>query len=142
HASVHWAAVKVIADHVMGFFVGMRDVARYLLRMLSRIAHEREHRHGVITVLLCQHAEINGARINTRWRACFQATDAQRKFTQTTRQRNGRRSASTATAVVIQTDMDFAIQEGPDSQYDGFRAELEAHLGYGTHNAIVFNDKI
>ena len=84
HASIHWAAIEVIADHVMGFLVGMRDVARYLLRMLSRIAHEREHRHRIITVLLRQHAEINGARVNTRRCTGFQAADAQRQFTQTT----------------------------------------------------------
>ena len=84
HTGVHWAAIEVIADHVMGFFIGVRDVARHLLRMLSRIAHEREHRHRIITVLLRQHAEINGARVNTRRCTGFQAADAQRQFTQTT----------------------------------------------------------
>ena len=82
HAGVHRAAIEVIADHVMGFFVGMRDIARYLLRMLCRIAHEREDRHWVITVLLCQHAEINGARVNTGWRTGFQTAHTQRQFTQ------------------------------------------------------------
>ena len=142
YASVHWAAIEVIADHLMGFFVGMRDVARYLLRVLRRVAHERENRHRVIAVLLGQYAEINGARIDTRRRAGFQTADAQRQFTQTTRQRNGRRIASTATAVVVQTNMDFAVQECPDRQHHGFGAELEAHLGHGAHDAIVLNDKI
>ena len=142
HASIHGAAIEVITDHVMGFLVGMRDVARYLLRMLCRIAHERENRHGVITVLLRQHAEINGARINTRRSTGFQAADAQRQFTQTARQWNRRRIASRATAVVIQTDMNFTVQEGAHGQHHGFRAELEAHLGHGAHDAIVLNDKI
>ena len=126
----------------MGFFVGMRDVARYLLRMLRRIAHEREDRHRVITVLLRKHAEINGARINT-WRcASLQAAYAQWQFTQTTRERNGWRIACTATAVVIQTNMNFPVQEGADGQYHRFGAEFKAHLGHSTHDAIVLNDKI
>ena len=142
HAGVHWAAIEVAADHVMGFFIGVRDVARHLLRMLRRIAHEREHRHRVITVLLCQYAEINGTRINSRRRTGFQAAYAQRQLTQTTRQRNRRRIARTATAVVVQTNMDFTVQECPDRQYHRFCAELETHLGHGANNAIVFHDKI
>ena len=142
HAGVHRAAIEVIADHIMGFLVGVRDVARHLLRMLCRIAHKREDRHWVITVLLRQHAEINGARINTRRRAGFQAADAQRQLAQTARQWDRRRIASTAAAVVIQTNMNFTVKEGTHGQHHGFGAEFEAHLGHGAHDAIVLNDKI
>ncbi len=77
-----WAAIRGYCGSRHGFFVGMRDIARYLLRMLRCIAMN-EDRHWVITVLLCQHAEINGARINTRWSTGFQTADTQRQFTQT-----------------------------------------------------------
>ena len=40
HASVHWATIEVIADHVMGFLIGMRDVTRHLARMLRSITQE------------------------------------------------------------------------------------------------------
>ncbi|MNW02846.1 hypothetical protein D3C71_1986940 [compost metagenome] len=66
----------------MGFFVGMGDVARHLLRVLPGIAHKREHRDRCITVLRRQNAEIDSACIDTRWRTCFQAINAQRQFTQ------------------------------------------------------------
>ncbi len=76
HASVHWATIEVITNHVMGFLIGMRDVTRHLLRMLRSIPHKRENRHRVIAMLLSQHAEIDSTRINTRRCAGFQATDA------------------------------------------------------------------
>ena len=72
----------------MGFLVGVGDIARHLARMLIRGSHEREDRHWVIAVLLRQHAEIDGAGVNTRWGSGFQAAYAQRQLTQTTRQWN------------------------------------------------------
>ena len=142
HASIHWAAVEVIADHVMGFLVGMRDIARYLTRMLGRIAEERENGHWVIAMLLRQHAEVDSARVDTRRGAGFQTAHAQRQFTQTTRERNGRRIASTATAVVIQPDMNFAVEESSDGQHDCFRTEFQSHLGDSANHAIVFHNQI
>ena len=38
--------------------------------------------------------------------------------------------------------MNFSVQECPDGQHNRFCAELEPHLGYGTHDAIVLDDKI
>ena len=83
HPCIHWATIEVTADHIMGFLVGMSDITRHLLGMLGRIAHKREHRHWVIAMLLRQHTEIDGARVNTRRRTGFQTTNAQWKFTQT-----------------------------------------------------------
>ncbi|MNI78663.1 hypothetical protein D3C73_1350570 [compost metagenome] len=60
----------------MGFLVGIRDITRHLARVLRDVAKEREDRHGVIAVLLTQHAEIDSTRINSRWCTCFQAADA------------------------------------------------------------------
>ena len=76
HAGIHRATIEVIADHVVGFLVGMRDIARYLTRVLGSIPHKRENRHWIVAVLLRQNAEINGPRINTRWGTGFQAADA------------------------------------------------------------------
>ncbi len=126
----------------MGFFVGVGDIARHLLGMLCGIAHERKDRQRRITVLWCQNAEIDCARINTRRRAGFQTADAQWQCTQTACQRNRRRIASTATAVIIQSDVNFAVKESPNGQDHRFCTKLETHLGYGTHNTIVFNDQI
>ena len=76
HPCVHWTAIKVTADHVMGFLVGMGDITRHLLGMLSCVAHEREHWHWVIAMLLRQNTEVDGTRINT-WRSTgFQTTNA------------------------------------------------------------------
>ncbi|CCJ83103.1 hypothetical protein BN134_3876 [Cronobacter dublinensis 1210] len=142
NACVHRAAIEVIADHVMGFFVGVRDVARHLARMLTRRPHERKDRHWVVAMLLIEHAEIDSARIDTRRRPGFQATDAQRQFTQSTRQRYGRRIACTAAAVVIKPDMNFAVEESTDRQHHCFGAEFKAHLRDGAHDAIVFHDQV
>ncbi len=126
----------------MGFLVGVRDVARHLARVLRGVPQEGEDRQWIITVLLSQYAEIDGARVNSRRRPRFQAADAQRQFAQTARQRDGWRIASTATAVVIQANMDFAVQEGPDGQHDRFCTEFEAHLGDGANNTIVLDNQI
>ena len=142
HSGVHRTAIEVIADHIVGFLVSVGDIARYLARMLIRGSHEREDRHRVIAMLLRQHAEIDGARVNTRRSTGFQTTYAQRQFTQTTRQRDRRRIAGAAAAVVVQTNMNFAVKEGPDGQHYRFSAEFEAHLGDGAHDAIVFDNQI
>ena len=76
HPGIHWATIEVITDHVVGFLVGIRDIARYLLRMLRHVTHEREDRHGVITMLRRQDVKIDGTGVNTRRRTGFQAADA------------------------------------------------------------------
>ena len=83
HSGIHRTTIEVTADHIMRFLVGMGDIARHLLWMLRCVAHKREHRHWVIAMLLRQHTEIDGARVNTRRRTGFQTTNAQWKFTQT-----------------------------------------------------------
>ena len=142
HPGVHGAAIEVIADHVMGFLVSVGDIARHLTRMLIGRSHKREDRHWVIAMLLRQHAEIDGARVNARRGSGFQPADAQRQFTQATRQRDRRRVAGASAAVVIQTNMDFAVKEGPDGQYHRFGSEFEAHLGDRTYDTIVFDNQI
>ena len=142
HAGIHRAAIEVITDHVMRFLVGMRDVARHLTRMLRSISHKREDRHRIIAVLLCQNAEINRPRIDTRRGTGFQAADAQRQFTQAAGQRDRRRIACTTAAVVIQTDMDLTVEKGSDGQYHRFGAEFKPHLGDGANNTIVFDNQI
>ena len=126
----------------MGFLVGMRDIARYLTRMLRSIPHKREDRHRIIAVLLCQNAEINRPCVDARRGTGFQAADAQRQFTQTTGQRDRRRIACTAAAVVIETNMDLTVKKGSDSQYYRFGAEFKPHLGDGADNTIVLNNQI
>lgn len=49
---VYWVTIEVIADYIMGFFVGMSDIIRYLLGMLGRIVYKREYRYWVIVMLL------------------------------------------------------------------------------------------
>ena len=142
HPCIHWATIEVTADHIMGFLVGMSDITRHLLGMLGRIAHKREYRHWVIAMLLRQHTKVDSSSINTRWCPGFQTTNAQRQFTQTARKRNGRRITSTATAVIIQTDMNFTVEERPNGEHDGFGTERQSHLGNSTDHAIVFDNKI
>ena len=38
--------------------------------------------------------------------------------------------------------MNLAVKECSDGKNDGFRAELQSHLSDGTHDTIVFHDKI
>ena len=83
HTGIHRAAIEVIADHFMGFFIGVRDMARHLFRMLIRTAHEGEYRHRVVTELWCQLSKIDGPGVNTRRCSCFQTADTQRQFPQT-----------------------------------------------------------
>ena len=142
HACVHRTAIEVIADHLMRLLIGMGDVAGHLLRMLRRVAHKRENRHRVVAILRRQHAEIDGAGVDARRRAGFQTADAQRQFPQTARQRDRRRIACAAAAVVIQADMNLAVEESADRQHHGAGAEFQAHLRYGADDAIVFDDQI
>ena len=52
HASIHRATIEIITDHLMGFLVGVGDVARHLAWMLRRFAQEREDRQRVVAILL------------------------------------------------------------------------------------------
>lgn len=40
HACVHRRAIQTFANNVVGLFIGMRDPARYLARMLFGAPHE------------------------------------------------------------------------------------------------------
>ncbi|MNC25054.1 hypothetical protein D3C75_731300 [compost metagenome] len=71
NTGIHRAAIEIITNNVMRFFVGVRDVTRHLRRVLVYISHEREHRHWVIPMLLGKYAEIYGASVNTRWSTGF-----------------------------------------------------------------------
>lgn len=92
--------------------------------MLADLSQEGEYRYGIVAVLLRQYAEINGSGVDTRRRAGFKTINPQRQFTQTPGQRNGRRIAGASAAVVIQPDVDLAVEERSHGQHHRFGAEF------------------
>lgn len=47
HTCIHRATIEVIADHVMGFLVGIRDITRHLARVLRDIAQNEKTGMGL-----------------------------------------------------------------------------------------------
>src|SRR5476649_373689 len=80
---VHRAAIKIIADHIMRFFIGVGHVTRDLARMLRHIAHEREDWRRVVTMLWSKRAKIDRTCVNTRRCTGFEAIHTKWQFTQT-----------------------------------------------------------
>ncbi len=127
----------------MRALVGVRDPARHLARVHVGAAHEREHRHRIeVAGLLFQHREIDGPAVDARRRARLQAPLRQLQFLQARRQRHRRRVARTAAGVVVQADVDLAVQERPRGQHNSARTELHADLRHRADDAIAFHQQI
>src|SRR5690606_28427742 len=81
-AGIHRRLVEGIANDFVAALIGVRDVTADLARVFLHATQIGHDRHWRITGLFLHHREIHTARIDARWRAGFQASDAQRQFTQ------------------------------------------------------------
>ena len=138
HASEHRAAVKARADDGVGAGIGVGDPARHLARVLAGLAQKAEHRHRVrVARLLGELREVDRAAVDARWRAGFQPALRQFQFLQAGRQRYRRRVTGAAGAVVLQADVDAAIQKGAGGQHHRLGAEADAHLRDSPHDPLL-----
>ena len=112
HARVHWRAIQVTQNNLVGALVGVRDMAAHLLGMHLPRAEVRHHRRWGIARLLFQLRKIDGFGIDTRRRAGFEPVNMKRQRTQSFCQRVGGRITRAASAALIQPDVDNATQEG------------------------------
>ena len=70
------------------------------------VAHEREHRRGIVARLLQQAVEGDRASVESRRRARLQPADGQLEFTQLCRERFRGRITGPARLVVLEADVD------------------------------------
>ena len=86
--------------------------------------------------------EVDGAAVDARRRAGLQAALRQLQLLQPRRQRDRRRIAGPAGLVVVQPDVDAAVQEGAGRQHHGARAEANAHLRHGADHAVALDHQV
>ena len=145
----HGAAVQAAADDGMRLRIGMRDPAGHLRRVLAGAAHETEHRqlrahatrHAVARLFQAA-GEVDAAAVNAWRRPRFQSALWQLEFFQSRTQAACRRVACTACAVVVQADMDLAVQKSSRRQHHGFGAKRDADLRHRAHDPIALQQQI
>ena len=142
HTGVHGAAIQILADHLMGFLIGVSDITGNLLRMILTATDKRKNRSRVVTGLNLHHREIHAVGIDSGRSTGFQPIDAQWQFTQTACQGDGRWITGSSALVIIHTDMDQAIEKGSYRQHHGFGAKLKTGLGNNTDDGIAFQQQI
>ena len=139
----HRAAVETALDDLVRSLIGMRDPARQLPWMHQGIAQEAENRHGVgIPRLLDQPREVNRAPVQPRRRARLQPPLPQLQLFQPCRQAQSRRIAGAPSAVILQPDMDAAVEKGAGRQHDGAGSKLQAQLGHRTDHPVTFQHQV
>src|SRR5690606_20440493 len=139
---VHRRTIEAAANDVVGFFVGVGNPATGLLRMFGRAADKTHHRNRRVAPLLVETIEIDGAGVNARRRAGFQAIDTQRQFAQTFCQCDRRRITGATAGVIFEADMDFAAEERAGTQHDRAREKADAGVGDSAFDTIAMHDQI
>src|SRR6185312_7396728 len=92
-AGVERRTIQRRADDFVRALAGMGDPARHLARMFIARSEIREHRRGIFTPLFGECGIVDAAAVDPWRRAGLQPVRAQRQFTQTLRERGGRRIA-------------------------------------------------
>ena len=121
--------------------------------MLVSASHEAEHRNGAtcggaislghaVAGLLGQHAEVDAAPVDARRGAGFQTPLRQLELFQTAGQAHRRWIAGAPRRVVLQADVDFAVQESTGCEHHGFAIEAYAHLRDHASHSVTFNGQV
>ena len=111
--------------------------------MLISPTHKRKDRNRVrIARLDLQAAEIDRASVEAGRRACLEAGLRQCHFTQSHAQRLCRRIACPARFIVLQTNVNAAVQECARRKDNRFPVECNSQLGYGARDPIVLQQQI
>src|ERR1035437_6147917 len=118
-AGEHRAAIKAGADDVVSGGVGVGNPARHLLRGPAGPPPETEHRPRVapasghpVTRLLGALTEVDGAAVKARRGSGFKARLWQLEFLEPCAQSGGRGIASAASGVIVQANVNLAIEKG------------------------------
>src|SRR4051794_4901349 len=110
-----------------------------MIALAAEVAEYRPRRVGMLSREL---RVIDGATVDTRRRAGFQPTSAERQRTQPFRQFVRGRVAGTAAAVVVQPHVDAPAEECPDREDDGARPEFDAGHRDDSANPVTVDDQI
>ena len=106
-------------------------------------AQHRKYRDRIeITRLLFHHREVDAAAVDARRRAGLQPALRQLQLLQPRRQRDRRRVAGAAGRIVIQANMDLAVEKSACSQHHRTAAEADADLGHRTDHPFAFQHQV
>jgi hypothetical protein len=98
-------------------------------------------RHAV-TRLLDQPRKVDRATVQARRGARLQPALRQLQFLQPRRQADGRGVTGAAGGVVLQADVDAAVQEGARRQHHGAGPEAQADLRDGADHAVALEQQV
>jgi hypothetical protein len=93
-------------------------------------------------MLLGQLREIDGLAVQPRRRAGLETADRQLQFAQTCGQRDRRRITHAAAAMLGQTHVNQAVEEGAGSQDHRTRSKAHAQLGHDTGDMVAIEHQV
>ena len=142
HAGVQRRPVRRRADQLVGAFVGVRDVAADLSRMLATQADIGEHGHRLVAGLHREARVVDRATVDARRSAGLEPPHPERQLAQACREAIRRRIPRPTARRLFEADVDLAAEERPDRQHDGRRRELEPRGGDDTGDTAVFDPQV
>ncbi len=111
--------------------------------MHGHVAHVRKHGNRVqVAGLLFQDGVVDGAPVNARRRTGLEAALGKLQFLQALTQRNSRRVAGASARIVLQANVDQAVQEGARGQHYSLGPELQANLRHGANDTVALHHQV
>ena len=142
-ARVERASIEAGTDDVVSARLCVGDPARHLAGMLAGIAEEGEHRHRIeVARLLLAAREVDGAPVDARRRAGFQAALRQLQLAQAMRERDGGGIAGASGRIMGEPHVHEAVQESARGEHDGACVKAQAELGDGAGDPVAFQDEV
>jgi hypothetical protein len=139
----HRAAVEARADDPVRLLVGVRDPARHLPRMLLGPTEKAEHRNRIeVARLLLQSCEVDAAAVDARRRSGLQPALRQLQLLQPKRQAHGRWVARAPGGMVLQPDVDAAVEKGPGGEHHRARAKAQPELRHRADDSVAFEHQV
>ena len=126
----------------MAAFIGMRDEATDLARMLVSVTEIGHHRRWCIPRLFDHYGKIDCARIQPWRRTGFQTTDPERQLAQTLGKCNRWWITGPTAGVILEPHMDLAAKESACGQYDAWRIELQPGLRYNAFDLVAGDNQV
>src|ERR1019366_6359265 len=136
HPGVHRGAVDAAADYFVGARVGERQMAGKLW-LHDPLGAERKRRRRLVARLDLQRRVVDRARVEARAGAGLQAADSKAQIREMVAETHRGEIAGAARGIILQPDMDEALEERAGREDDGPRFEDLADLRLdAAHRAI------
>ena len=138
---IHCRAIEIVADDLVGLFVGMRNSAGNLAD-LRPLRQEGKHHRIVISRLAVEDIPVDRLPVQPGRRSGFQTSKGQAELRNAFRQQVRGLVTHPSTWALLVTDMDDAMQEGACGQHNRASRDRGTILQPNTCNAPIDHHQI